>query len=586
MLLDQINYPQDLKSLNNDDLKSLCAEIRDVLINKLSLSGGHVGPNLGIVELTTALHYVFDCPKDKIVFDVSHQSYAHKILTGRKDYFINPELFNKVSGYTDPNESIYDNFVVGHTSSSISLLAGLMESRDLLNQKYNAIAIIGDGSLSGGLAFEGLDNLKEIGSNAIIIVNDNGMSIAENHGGIYDNLKLLRESNGTYTNNYFTSIGLDYIFEQNGNDIESLIKLFTKLKNIDHPIVVHIITNKGLGLKFAQNDKENWHSSGPFDKESGKLANTLSENYNEITGEFLLNKLEQNDNLAIITAGTPSTIAFNKQKREKAGKHYIDVGIAESHAITFASSLAKNGIRPIFPVYSSFIQRAYDQLAQDVGINKSPIIVLLVGSSVYALNSVTHCGIYDISMISNIPNIIYLAPTSKEEYLDMLDWAIEQTTYPVVIKVPGVKVVSRKTKAVDYSIPQYKIESAGSQVCILGLGTFFPLAQKIQQTLLQHNINATLVNPMFASFVDEITLNKLKQTHNVFVTIEDGILDGGFGQKIASFLVGTKVFNFAIKKGFYDRYDANKLLEENDITCEKIVQKILININDFINSAN
>lgn len=586
MLLDQINYPQDLKSLNNDDLKSLCAEIRDVLINKLSLSGGHVGPNLGIVELTTALHYVFDCPKDKIVFDVSHQSYVHKILTGRKDYFINPKLFNKVSGYTDPNESIYDNFVVGHTSSSISLLAGLMKSRDLLNQKYNAIAIIGDGSLSGGLAFEGLDNLREIGSNAIIIVNDNGMSIAENHGGIYDNLKLLRESNGTYTNNYFTSIGLDYIFEQNGNDIESLIKLFTKLKNIDHPIVVHIITNKGLGLKFAQNDKENWHSSGPFDKESGKLSNTLSENYNEITGEFLLNKLEEKDNIAIITAGTPSTIAFNKQKREKAGKHYIDVGIAESHAVTFASSLAKNGIRPIFPVYSSFIQRAYDQLAQDVGINKSPIIVLLVGSSVYALNSVTHCGIYDISMISNIPNIIYLAPTSKEEYLDMLDWAIEQTTYPVVIKVPGVKVVSRKTKAVDYSIPQYKIESAGSKVCILGLGAFFPLAQKIQQTLLQHNINATLANPMFASFVDEITLNKLKQTHNVFVTIEDGILDGGFGQKIASFLVGTKVLNFAIKKGFYDRYDANKLLEENDITCEKIVQKILVNIDDSINSVN
>ena len=579
-VLNRINEPKDLKGLSKEKLEKLSGEIREILLKKLSIHGGHFGPNFGMVEAIIAMHYVFGSPKDKFVFDVSHQSYPHKILTGRKDAFIYEEKYDDVTGYTNPNESEHDLFNVGHTSTSISLASGLVKARDLKGENYNVVAVIGDGSLSGGEALEGLDFAGEQKSNFIIIVNDNDMSIAENHGGLYKNLKQLRETNGTSECNLFKAMGLDYIYVKEGNNLGKLIETFSEIKDIDHPIVVHINTQKGKGYKLAEENKENWHWTMPFDIETGKSKFTFDgEDYGDLTGKYLLEKMKKDPKVVAIVAGVPTNIGFTKDRRIKAGNQFVDVGIAEEHAVALASGIAKNGGKPIFATYSSFMQRTYDQISQDLCINNNPATILVNGASVFGMNDVTHLGLYDIPMISNIPNIVYLAPTTKEEYFAMLDWSIEQNEHPVAIRIPANGVISDERKVdTDYSdINKFKVEEKGEKVAIIALGDFYQLGEEVSKELKEKlNINATLINPRYITGIDKELLEELKSNHDIVITLEDGILQGGFGEKIASFYGDTnvKVKNYGIEKAFYDRYDVNELLKENRITKEQIVEDV------------
>ena len=579
-ILDKIESPKDLKPLSISEMKELAEEIRSALLKKLSIHGGHFGPNFGMVEAIIAMHYVFESPKDKLVFDVSHQSYPHKILTGRKDAFLYEDHYDDVTGYTNPEESEHDWFNVGHTSTSISLASGLAKARDLKGENYNVIAIIGDGSLSGGEALEGLDFAGEQKSNFIIVVNDNDMSIAENHGGLYKNLKELRASNGTCECNLFKAMGLDYVYVNDGNNLESLIDTFKKVKDIDHPIVVHINTEKGKGYKFAEDNKENWHWTMPFDIETGKPTVSFDgEDYGDLTAKFLLNKMKKDEKVVAIVAAVPTNIGFTKERRLEAGKQFVDVGIAEEHGIAMASGIAKNGGKSVFATHSSFMQRTYDQLSQDLCINNSPATILVNTASVYGMNDVTHLGLYDIPMISNIPNMVYLAPTSKEEYFAMLDWSIEQTEHPVAIRIPCNGVISDgRAPDTDYSdINKFKVEQKGEKIAILALGDFYQLGEELAKEIKEKlNITPTLINPRYITGLDEELLNELKQNHNQVITLEDGILEGGFGEKIASFYGNTdmKVKNYGIKKAFYDKYDVNELLKANKLTPQQILAEI------------
>ena len=579
-ILDKIESPKDLKPLSISEMKELAEEIRSALLKKLSIHGGHFGPNFGMVEAIIAMHYVFESPKDKLVFDVSHQSYPHKILTGRKDAFLYEDHYDDVTGYTNPEESEHDWFNVGHTSTSISLASGLAKARDLKGENYNVIAIIGDGSLSGGEALEGLDFAGEQKSNFIIVVNDNDMSIAENHGGLYKNLKELRASNGTCECNLFKAMGLDYVYVNDGNNLESLIDTFKKVKDIDHPIVVHINTEKGKGYKFAEDNKENWHWTMPFDIETGKPTVSFDgEDYGDLTAKFLLNKMKKDEKVVAIVAAVPTNIGFTKERRLEAGKQFVDVGIAEEHGIAMASGIAKNGGKPVFATHSSFMQRTYDQLSQDLCINNSPATILVNTASVYGMNDVTHLGLYDIPMISNIPNMVYLAPTSKEEYFAMLDWSIEQTEHPVAIRIPCNGVISDgRAPDTDYSdINKFKVEHKVEKIAILALGDFYQLGEELAKEIKEKlNITPTLINPRYITGLDEELLNELKQNHNQVITLEDGILEGGFGEKIASFYGNTdmKVKNYGIKKAFYDKYDVNELLKANKLTTQQILAEI------------
>ena len=582
MILDRVNSPADVKVMSAEELNVLSDDIRECLIKKLSVNGGHCAPNLGMVEMTIALHYVFNSPTDKIVFDVSHQCYTHKILTGRKDAFIFPEKYRTVSGYTEPSESEHDHFIIGHTSTSVSLASGLAKARDLKGENYNVIAIIGDGSLSGGEAFEGLDYAAELDSNMIVIVNDNQMSIAENHGGIYKNLALLRETNGNAECNFFKAMGFDYMYIADGNNIEELINAFKKVKDINHPIVIHINTIKGKGYKPAEEDKESWHFCSPFDIESGKpqQSGSKSIDYQTLTADYLLDKMKGDKSIVAITAGTPTVMGFDAKRREKAGKQFVDVGIAEEHAVALASGLAKSGAKPVFGVYSTFIQRAYDQISQDLCINKNPATLLVFWGSLGSMNDVTHLCFFDIPLLSNIPNLVYLAPTCLDEYWAMLNWSINQTKYPVAIRVPAGKEATKVVNIEkDYSsINRYKVIDEGEDVAIIAAGSYFNLGERVASALsAKYKITPTLINPRYISGIDKSVLNSVKENHKVVVTLEDGVLDGGFGEKISRFYATTniKVLNFGAKKEFVDRYNIKEFLKANRITEELIIEDIL-----------
>lgn len=581
MYLEKVNQPADIKCLKNPELKELAEEMRKALLFRLSRHGGHFGPNFGMVETIIALHYVFDSPKDKFVFDVSHQSYCHKMLTGRKDAYLYEEHFEDVSGYTNPEESEHDFFNVGHTSTSVSLACGLAKARDLKGGSENIIAVIGDGSLSGGEALEGIDFASELESNFIIVVNDNDMSIAENHGGLYKNLKQLRESGGTCECNLFRAMGLDYVYLAEGNDIEKLIKVFQEVKDTDRPIVVHINTQKGKGYSFAEQKKEDWHWCMPFDIETGKTTMSFNgEDYGSITQEFLTEKMKKDPTVTTIVAAVPTNIGFTEEKRKEAGKQFVDVGIAEEHAVAFASGIAAGGGKPVFATHSSFIQRTYDQLSQDLCVNGNAATILVNTASVYGMNDVTHLGIFDIPLIANIPNMVYLAPTNKEEYLAMLDWSIEQNEYPVAIRIPCNGVVSVKEKIeTDYShLNRYQVKEQGSKIAILALGDFFRLGEEVAKAIKEKSgIMPTLINPRYITGLDQELLEKLKENHDRIITLEDGILDGGFGEKIARYYGPSdmKVYNYGLKKEFIDRYNVEEVLRDNRLTVSQILEDVL-----------
>lgn len=580
MYIENINSPADVKKLNIMQLNVLAEEMRHALLTRASRHGGHFGPNFGMVEAIIAMHYVFDSPKDKIVFDVSHQCYPHKMLTGRKDAYLYEEHYDDVSGYTNPDESEHDFFTVGHTSTSISLACGLAKARDLNGEDGNVIAVIGDGSLSGGEALEGLDFASELNGNMIIVANDNDMSIAENHGGLYANLKLLRETNGQAECNLFKAMNLDYIYVDKGNDIASLIEAFEKVKDTKKAVVVHINTLKGKGYAPAEQNKEEWHWHMPFDIATGEsLFKGGEPDFSDASLEYLLRKMDEDKSVVAITAGTPTVMGFTADMRAKAGKQFVDVGIAEETAVALASGIAANGGKPVFGVYSSFIQRAYDQITQDVCINGNAVTFAVFAGSVYGMNDVTHLGLQDIPMLNSIPGLIYLAPVTKEDYIAMLDWSLTQNEYPVAIKVPGGSMISTGVPVTkDFSkLDTYEITKKGSRVAILGLGTFYETAVKAANILkTSHGIDATVINPYYISGIDANTLNELKKDHAVVATLEDGYLEGGFGAKIAAFYGSSdmRVLNFGIKKEFIDRYYVAEVLKDNHLTPEQIAEDI------------
>ena len=594
MYIEKIKSPAFLKGLNLEELNIVADETRQAVLNRVSKHGGHVGPNLGFVEATVALHYVFDAPKDKLVFDVSHQCYPHKVLTGRASGFLgNVDDMNAISGYSSPAECPeYDNFEVGHTSTSISLATGLQKARDIKGTDENIIAIIGDGSLSGGEAFEGLDEASELGTGIIVIVNDNEMSIAENHGGIYKNLRALRESRGTCEHNWFKAWGFEYKYLEEGNNIEKLIEVFKSVKGTDKPTVVPIHTEKGHGYAPAVANKEAWHWGLPFNLEDGSrprkndvdnIPQTApQEDYGTLFSDWMLREMKQDKTLIAVTAGTPAAAGFTVDKRNEAGKQHIDMGIAEEQAAAMISGMAKGGLHPVWTVYSTFIQRTYDQIAQDLCINSNPAVINVVGGGVNSMNDITHICLFDIPMLCSIPGLIYLASTTCEEYFAMLRWAIQQDQKPVAIRVPSNGVV-HTSEPVDTEYgyePKYKVIHKGKNVAIIAAGSFFQKGENVARLLTEKGINATLVNPRYLNDVDTDTLEGLKTDHQLVVTLEDGCKDGGFGERIASFygLSDMKVLVGGIKKGLYDRFDVNKLLSDNNLLDEQIVDEILLHI--------
>ena len=591
MYIEKIQSPADLKGMDIATLNIVADEVRQAVLNRVSKHGGHVGPNLGFVEATVALHYVFNAPEDKFVFDVSHQCYPHKVLTGRAAGFLgNVDDMNAISGYSSPAECPeYDNFEVGHTSTSISLATGLQKARDVKGTKENIIAIIGDGSLSGGEAFEGLDEASELGTGIIIVVNDNEMSIAENHGGIYKNLRALRESRGECEHNWFKAWGFEYKYLEEGNDIERLIEVFRSVKDTNRPTVVHIHTEKGHGYAPAVNDKEAWHWGMPFNLDDGSrpLRNADGtmpevkpcETYQELFSNWMLREMKHDKTLIAVTAGTPTAAGFTADKRKQAGSQHLDMGIAEEQAVAMISGMAKGGLHPVWTVYSTFIQRTYDQIAQDLCINSNPAVINVVGGGVNSMNDITHICLFDIPMLCSIPGLIYLAPTTCEEYFAMMRWAILQDKKPIAIRVPSNGVV-HTTEKVDeeYSYEsKYKMMHEGSKVAIIAAGSFYQKGENVVRLLADKGIDATLINPRYLNEVDADTLEALKTNHKLVVTLEDGCKDGGFGERIASYY-GTsdmKMLVCGVKKGLYDRYDVEQLLKDNRLLDEQIVEDVL-----------
>jgi len=582
MYIEKIKSPADLKQLNIDALKVVADETRQAVLNRVSKHGGHVGPNLGFVEATVALHYVFDTPNDKLVFDVSHQSYPHKVLTGRASGFLgNVDEMNAISGYSSPTECPeYDNFEVGHTSTSVSLATGLQKTRDIKGTKENIIAVIGDGSLSGGEAFEGFDEASELGTGIIIVVNDNEMSIAEPHGGIYKNLRDLRESNGQCNHNWFKAWGFEYKYLEEGNDVEKLIEVFRSVKDTNKPTVVHIHTEKGHGFTPAVENKEAWHYGIPFNREDGsRPERPATESYEQLLSDWLLKEMKQDKTLVAVTAGTPSAAGFTLEKRKEAGAQHVDVGIAEEQAVAMISGMAKGGLRPVWTVFSTFIQRTYDQIAQDLCINANPAVINVTWGGTASMNDITHICLFDIPMLCSIPGLIYLAPTTCEEYFSMLRWAILQDKKPIAIRIPS-NGVHHTTENVDTEYAyeaKYKVTQKGEKVAIIAAGSFYQKGENVVRLLAEKGIKATLINPRYLNEVDRETLDSLKGSHELVVTLEDGSKDGGFGERIAAYY-GTsemKVLVGGIKKDLYDRFDLQQLLSDNRLLDEQIVEDVV-----------
>ena len=580
MILDKINSPADVKKLSVNEMNSLADEIREALFNRLTKIGGHFGPNFGFVEATIAMHYVFNSPTDKFVFDVSHQSYTHKILTGRKAGYIDDARFAEDSGYSNPEESEHDFFNIGHTSTSVALALGLAKGRDILGRKENIVAVIGDGSLSGGEAMEALNVAgSELGSNFIIIVNDNEQAIAENHGGIYQNLKELRESNGKAQNNWFRAFGLDYIYEENGNDIASLIKVFEKVKDSVQPVVVHIHTQKGKGYRLAEENREAWHWCLPFDRATGKPTIDFGsgESYTSITAKYILDKVKNDEDVIVVTPAMPMSVGLGIEERAQLGRQYIDTGIAEEAAVAIASGIATNGAKPLLVTNMTFLQRAYDQISQDVCINNAPVTMLMNFTAFDGLTDVTHLGIFGLAAFTNIPNLVVLCPSSAEEYVNMLDWSIDQRKHPVLILIPGNAVTHRAADKSFDNINKFKVEQQGEKVAIIALGDFYQKGEEAAAAIEKElGFKPTLVNPRFGSGLDKELLDNLKSRHSLVVTLEDGIVDGAFGEKIASYYGQSdmKVINLGLEKKFYDRYNPQQLLESLGITAKKIVERV------------
>lgn len=577
MHLEKIASPEDLRRLPLREMPALCDEIRSAIVARCAAVGGHVGPNLGAVELTVALHRVFDSPRDKIVFDVSHQTYAHKMLTGRAGAFLDPERYGDATGFSNPAESEHDLFATGHTSTSVSLACGLAKARDLAGETYDVVAVIGDGSLSGGLAFEGLDAAAELEGGLVVVVNDNEWSIAPNRGGLYDSLAELRRTAGASPLNPFRALGLDYRYLEDGHDVGALEAALRELRGCPRPVVLHVHTRKGAGYPRAERDPEAWHHVGPFDaaSEAPLPARGSEGGYATLTGEFLSRRMEVDERLVAVSAATPYVMGLTPELRRRAGGRFVDVGIAEGHAVTFSAALARAGARPVLGVYSTFLQRAYDELWHDVCLNSAPVVILVFGASARGTTDATHLGFFDVPMLCGMPGLTYLAPTCSEEYLDMLDWAVRWGKGPVAVRVPAAGVASRPGYARPRSFELgAEVVREGDEAAVVALGSAFPLGERTADELLSaHGVRAALVNPRRATSGGDEGLAGLLAGYRVVVTVEDGVLEGGFGERLAAACArmgGPRVLSYGLPKALPNRYDPDELLAGCGMTPEAI----------------
>ena len=628
-ILSSIHTPADVHALSAQQLRDLCLEIRATLLDYGKKHGGHIGSNLGVVELTVALHRVFDSPRDRFIFDVSHQSYVHKMLTGRAEAYLDQSRFDEVTGFTNPLESEHDSFVLGHTGTSISLACGLAKTRDMQRGAAgestigNVIAIIGDGSLSSAIAFEGLNNAAEQGGNLIIIVNDNEMSIAEDFGGMYGQLAKLRTSNGMAELNLFKAFGLDYRYVEQGNDVDALVEVLNEVKDIDHPIVVHIHTTKGLGFNDeteADNGSDGCNQTNPqphagqceanhWQDPEASLGKPLDARkyYGEMAMASLERRFDNEPGLVVISPATPGSNGITRDFRERAGAHYVDTGITEEHAAAFAAGIARAGGRPVLATSATFFQRTFDQLQQELALNHVPATLLIFGAGISGADN-THSGTFDMTMFANVPDVTCLAPASGEQMLDMLAWATGPSEHGVVaIRMPGEQILALE-RAADMAFDplqraeehdpavniagacpfaRYQIVQPGRDVAILGLGNTMPLAAEITTALAENDeehaaITATLVDALQYSTMDAELLAMLADGHRLVVTLEDGQLEGGWGEKVTAFYANSsntkashvRVLNFGAAKEFTDRVPLGELNERYGLTSETIVSRI------------
>lgn len=573
-LLNQIHGPQDVKQLDLAQMKQLASEIRTLILEKDAVLGGHLGPDLGIVEATIAYHYVFNAPKDKMVWDVSHQTYPHKMLTGRALAWLDPEHYEDVTPYSNPDESPYDYYAVGHTSTSIALATGMARARDLMGGKENIMALIGDGSMTGGLAYEGLNNAAIEKHNLVVVVNDNQMSIDDNVGGLVTALKKSRDSNGQTPENPFTAMGFDYRYVADGNDIEDMIAAFEAVKDVDHPILLHINTLKGKGYEPAIKDEANHHWVLPFDLKTDKTTVPAPDGPTaaSVALDEVIKRIKNDEKVLAINAAIPGSFGLDKIKQNYP-ENYVDVGIAEQESVAFAAGAVKEGAVPVLFESSTFLQRAFDQLSHDVAANDLPVVMLVAGGGISS-NSKTHLGIFDQVMVGNLPNWIYLAPTTLNEEKAMLNWAINQRKHPVAIKIPTKPVPMGEEVSADFDKIKYQVKP-GKDVAILALGDFYTLGQEVAEKL-----NATLINPVSANILDKDSLDKLAKEHELIVTLEDNSLDGGFGQKVASYLGTNKVLNFGQRCEYTDQVPLKQIYQDNHLTSEQIIADIKVNLND------
>lgn len=628
-ILSSIHTPADVHALSAQQLRDLCLEIRATLLDYGKKHGGHIGSNLGVVELTVALHRVFDSPRDRFIFDVSHQSYVHKMLTGRAEAYLDQSRFGEVTGFTNPLESEHDSFVLGHTGTSISLACGLAKTRDMQRGAAgestigNVIAIIGDGSLSSAIAFEGLNNAAEQGGNLIIIVNDNEMSIAEDFGGMYGQLAKLRTSNGMAELNLFKAFGLDYRYVEQGNDVDALVEVLNEVKDIDHPIVVHIHTTKGLGFNDeteADNGSDGCNQTNPqphagqceanhWQDPEASLGKPLDARkyYGEMAMASLERRFDNEPGLVVISPATPGSNGITRDFRERAGAHYVDTGITEEHAAAFAAGIARAGGRPVLATSATFFQRTFDQLQQELALNHVPATLLIFGAGISGADN-THSGTFDMTMFANVPDVTCLAPASGEQMLDMLAWATGPSEHGVVaIRMPGEQILALE-RAADMAFDplqraeehdpavniagacpfaRYQIVQPGRDVAILGLGNTMPLAAEITSALAENDeehaaITATLVDALQYSTMDAELLAMLADGHRLVVTLEDGQLEGGWGEKVTAFYANSsntkashvRVLNFGAAKEFTDRVPLGELNERYGLTSETIVSRI------------
>ena len=628
-ILSSIHTPADVHALSAQQLRDLCLEIRATLLDYGKKHGGHIGSNLGVVELTVALHRVFDSPRDRFIFDVSHQSYVHKMLTGRAEAYLDQSRFDEVTGFTNPLESEHDSFVLGHTGTSISLACGLAKTRDMQRGAAgestigNVIAIIGDGSLSSAIAFEGLNNAAEQGGNLIIIVNDNEMSIAEDFGGMYGQLAKLRTSNGMAELNLFKAFGLDYRYVEQGNDVDALVEVLNEVKDIDHPIVVHIHTTKGLGFNDeteADNGSDGCNQTNPqphagqceanhWQDPEASLGKPLDARkyYGEMAMASLERRFDNEPGLVVISPATPGSNGITRDFRERAGAHYVGTGITEEHAAAFAAGIARAGGRPVLATSATFFQRTFDQLQQELALNHVPATLLIFGAGISGADN-THSGTFDMTMFANVPDVTCLAPASGEQMLDMLAWATGPSGHGVVaIRMPGEQILALE-RAADMAFDplqraeehdpavniagacpfaRYQIVQPGRDVAILGLGNTMPLAAEITSALAENDeehaaITATLVDALQYSTMDAELLAMLADGHRLVVTLEDGQLEGGWGEKVTAFYANSsntkashvRVLNFGAAKEFTDRVPLGELNERYGLTSETIVSRI------------